>query len=246
MNDRNANDGQLFLRWVGVMIGMVFPTIVTLTYFVFGDQVDPDGQQIRYVVMKCLQFAFPLVWALAVLRDRLPWTIVSRRGWATGTGFGAAVMLAMVGGYWLAFRDTPLFTVAADGVQQKLLGMGIDSTAKYIAVGVFYSLIHSALEEYYWRWFVFGQLERVMPWWPAVAVSALAFTAHHIVVLAAYFGWTSGMMWLLCLGITLGGAFWAWLYHRTGSLLGPWLGHLLVDAGIFLVGFDLGTRGLAG
>ena len=27
---------------------------------------------------------------------------------------------------------------------------------------------------------------------------------------------------------------WAWLYHRSGSLLGPWLGHALVDAAIFV------------
>jgi hypothetical protein len=30
-----------------------------------------------------------------------------------------------------------------------------------------------------------------------------------------------------------------WLYRRSGSLLGPWLGHLLVDALIFTVGWDL-------
>jgi len=36
-----------------------------------------------------------------------------------------------------------------------------------------------------------------------------------------------------------GGAFWAWLYHRSGALAGPWLGHLLADAAIFTIGFDL-------
>ena len=30
------------------------------------------------------------------------------------------------------------------------------------------------------------------------------------------------------------GAAWAWIYHRSGSLLGPWLSHLLIDAGIFV------------
>ena len=35
------------------------------------------------------------------------------------------------------------------------------------------------------------------------------------------------------------GAFWAWLYNRTGSLLGPWLSHLVIDAGIFFIGYQL-------
>ena len=48
---------------------------------------------------------------------------------------------------------------------------------------------------------------------------------------------------LLSAAVAIGGAFWAWLYERSGSLVGPWMSHLLVDAGIFLVGFDL-VRGM--
>jgi uncharacterized protein len=47
--------------------------------------------------------------------------------------------------------------------------------------------------------------------------------------------------WLFSLSVAVGGAFWAWLYQRTGSLYGPWLSHLLVDAAIFLVGYDLAS-----
>jgi hypothetical protein len=39
--------------------------------------------------------------------------------------------------------------------------------------------------------------------------------------------------------VAAGGAFWAWLYQRSGSLVGPWLGHLLADAAIFTVGWQL-------
>jgi membrane protease YdiL (CAAX protease family) len=43
----------------------------------------------------------------------------------------------------------------------------------------------------------------------------------------------------LSLGVAVGGAVWARLYDRSGSLLGPWLSHLLVDAAIFFVGYEL-------
>ena len=39
--------------------------------------------------------------------------------------------------------------------------------------------------------------------------------------------------------VAVGGAFWAWLYQRSGSLAGPWLSHLVADAGIFFVGYQL-------
>jgi membrane protease YdiL (CAAX protease family) len=43
----------------------------------------------------------------------------------------------------------------------------------------------------------------------------------------------------LSFAVALGGGFWAWLYERTGSIFGPWLSHLLIDAGIFWIGYDL-------
>jgi membrane protease YdiL (CAAX protease family) len=110
---------------------------------------------------------------------------------------------------------------------------------KYVALAVFYSLAHSLLEEYYWRWFVFGQLRRLLPLWPAIVVSAVGFMAHHVLVLSLYFGWWTWPTMLLSAAVAAGGGFWAWLYDRSGSLLGPWLSHLLIDAGIFFVGFHL-------
>jgi hypothetical protein len=74
-------------------------------------------------------------------------------------------------------------------------------------------------------------------------VSALGLTAHHVLVLGKFFGFDSAACWLFSLCVAVGGAFWAWLYERYGSLLGPWASHLLVDAAIFLIGFDL-VKGL--
>jgi membrane protease YdiL (CAAX protease family) len=63
--------------------------------------------------------------------------------------------------------------------------------------------------------------------------------AHHIILLATYFGWTSPVAYLFSLAVAIGGAAWAWIYHRSGSLFGPWLSHCLVDAAIFYLGYEL-------
>jgi membrane protease YdiL (CAAX protease family) len=63
--------------------------------------------------------------------------------------------------------------------------------------------------------------------------------AHHVILLATYFGWSSPWTYAFSLAVAVGGAVWAWLYERSGSLVGPWLSHLVVDAAIFLVGYDL-------
>ena len=117
--------------------------------------------------------------------------------------------------------------------------MGLASPAMYITFALFLAIPHSLLEEYYWRWFVFGQLRRVTSWRVALLVSSLGFMAHHVIVINQFLqqGWAVTLFFSLC--VAWGGCLWAWLYERFRSLYGPWLSHLLVDCGIMSIGYDL-------
>ena len=46
-------------------------------------------------------------------------------------------------------------------------------------------------------------------------------------------------------GVAIGGAVWALVYEKSRSLLGPAVSHMLVDAGIFLIGYDVVLQQLA-
>ncbi len=111
--------------------------------------------------------------------------------------------------------------------------------AVFMAVALFYSLCHSGLEEYYWRWFVFRHLNLRWNVAAATVVSSLGFMAHHVLVLARYFGWASPLTYLLALCVATGGVIWAVLYRRFGTLLGPWLSHAFVDAAIFAIAYQM-------
>ena len=39
--------------------------------------------------------------------------------------------------------------------------------------------------------------------------------------------------------LVIGGAAWAWLYHRYGNLYAAWISHLIVDVALILIGYDL-------
>ena len=51
--------------------------------------------------------------------------------------------------------------------------------------------------------------------------------------------WHGPMTSLFSVAVAVGGVVWAWIYQRSGSLYGPWMSHLLIDAAIFLIGYDL-------
>ena len=93
----------------------------------------------------------------------------------------------------------------------------------------------------YWRWFVFGQLSRTTHGAFAGVVSSIGFTLHHVILLANYFDHPL-VVFALSLGITVGGGFWAWLFRRTGTLYACWWSHLLIDAALMAIGYDLVFR----
>jgi membrane protease YdiL (CAAX protease family) len=234
------------LRWFGVIFALVFPSIITWGYFVLAASYSGAVQQATYLIVKIIQFAFPLVWVCVVLREPLR----LRPARAGGLLIGAVFSAIVVGAGWLVFnfvlRETSAFTLAAAKIHDKIAQFGIDTAWKYAVLGVFYSLIHSLLEEYYWRWFAFRQLRNLIPLCPAVLISAVAFAGHHIIVLSEFFREVPWLAWLFAAAVAVGGIFWAWLYERTGSLYSTWLSHLLIDAGIFWIGYELVREAMSG
>ena len=221
-----------------IAVAIVLPTLVTWLYFeAFAGS--PATSKAAFGIGKTIQFVLPLVWVFLVQRQPLELAWPKRDGLLMGLTFGAAVGGAMLVLYYFVLGPRGFFEGPAEEVRRKVAEFGVTTVASFAVMGLFYSLIHSLLEEYYWRWFVFGQLRQQIPLWPAIAISSVGFTLHHVLVLARYFGWTSPATWLFCAGIVIGGTAWAWLYNRTKSLYGPWLSHLLVDAAIFWIGYVL-------
>ena len=238
-NDAAGHGGTT--EWPAIVFALIFPTVLTWVYFIALAESDPSLQKGAYGIGKVIQFAFPLVFVLLVRKERLQFRGLDTQGLVLAVGFGALVAGSMLGLYHFWLKPAGHFASVIPEVREKLKGFGITTLAAYAVLAVFYSLVHSLLEEYYWRWFVFGRLRNVVPLWGAVAISSVGFAAHHVLVLAKYFGWDSPATWLFSAGVAVGGAVWALVYQQSKSLLGPWLSHLLVDAAIFAIGWDLMT-----
>jgi len=123
--------------------------------------------------------------------------------------------------------------------QAKLRSIGLSSPIALIAVAVFYSVLHSGFEEFYWRGFVFSGFRTRVSGSLAMVLSSLGFMSHHVMVLAKFFGWNSPKTYLFSLGVAVGGAIWALMVWRSGRLGPAWISHGIVDAAIFLIALHL-------
>ena len=167
-----------------------------------------EWQQAVFIGGKSIQFGFPLLWLLLVERRRIAWRWPTPRGLAWGIGSGLLIAGATLALYFGWLQPYGVLVAVTERVRQQLFGMGLTSPAAIIAMSVFYSLVHSLLEEYYWRWFVFGRLREMMPLAGAIAISSLGFMAHHVILVFTYLPvpWAA----LAAASVAIGGALWAW------------------------------------
>ena len=218
-----------------------FPLVSTFVYFVVcGGDGKPSGLVlVAYAVAKPLQFLFPIAYVAVFDRDRLAWPTVDLRGWRLALLFAFLTDAGMFGLY-AALQGSSFLETAPAHVAEKIREMHIVGLWGYVGLSLFVCILHAALEEYYWRWFVFGWMRRYLAFWPAAVLAGLAFMAHHVVILVVFFPdqvWTLAVPLSLC--VAVGGVVWAWFYERTGTLWAAWLCHGLIDLGIMLVGWHM-------
>ncbi|MFT7643676.1 MAG: membrane protease YdiL (CAAX protease family), partial [Pirellulaceae bacterium] len=175
-------------RCFGVSFAIAFPTVLTAGYFILF--AGSDLQQAVYGVGKVIQFGFPAAWAYFALREKVTWPRWNSRGVTTGLAFGAAILLVMMVLYNFVLAPAGVFDQANEKILAKIGEMGVATTWKFIALGTFYALVHSLMEEYYWRWFVFRQLRELMNAKWAIFISSVGFMSHHVILLSVFFGWT--------------------------------------------------------
>ena len=222
-----------------ICFAMVLPTLATLLYFVFLS--GSDLMKIVYFGSKVLQFSFPLIWVIAIQRHRIR---IPRPTWDSinaGILMGIGIVTTGLLAYYGFLKDSIYLENAPALITAKVNEMGLTSPTLYIAFALFLAVPHSLLEEYYWRWFVFGQTKRITGIKTAIVISSLGFMSHHVIVIHQFLdkGWGVTLFFSLC--VALGGVLWAWLYNRYKTLYGPWVSHLLVDLGIMYIGYDLAT-----
>lgn len=225
-----------------LLFALVFPSCAVFTYFIDGS----SATRFWYGASKLVQFSLP---ALSAVTLGLPrrWNLRMAGGEGRrGIVSGILIFAALGALYWFFLRHLGFIGQVREAISAKLGDFGVSSLGGFLLLAAFISVIHSFLEEYYWRGFVFAELNEWLGPRIAYPLAALGFTGHHVVVIARYA--PADRAWLLVPifsgFVFLGGLLWAWLYRRRGSLAGAWLSHIAADLVIMTIGAHLVFGGL--
>ncbi len=220
------------LQWRTVIPAMCLPFIASLLYFVLFSE--HTFSRIIYGGTKVFTLTWPVIVMALIHRSRLPRlnlrNPVHIKALPLGGGAGLGIAGAM-----LLLMQTPLGSVVTEGgvnIGRKTQELGVLEHFWIFAAGI--SIFHSLLEEYYWRWFVYGRLRELLPRWPAHIVGGASFAAHHIVITTQFFPSAWGVFFGCMVGV--GGVIFSLLYEHQHSLIGAWIAHMIVDFGIMAIG----------
>ena len=152
--------------------------------------------------------------------------------WGLGSGL---VIGGLILALWFGFLRGKLNAAA---LQEVVEANGLADPLRYWLMAIWMSVGNAFLEEFAFRWFVDSRLQKLgLPVGLILPISALIFTAHHVLVLLAYFSVSETV--IFSAGVFMGGLLWSWIRLREGSLVPGWISHLLVDVAVFVVGASL-------
>ncbi|MFA5248308.1 MAG: type II CAAX endopeptidase family protein [Patescibacteria group bacterium] len=216
---------------LAILPALFFQAIGTYFYYIYPDVQFP---QIIYVFTKILLIAWPLLcWALIGKFLFIKTEKNNKKSVILGIISGLIFLVAILAIY---FWQQDYFQQYAWLIKDKVDKLGIGGT-NFLIFAVFLSLIHSLIEEYYWRSFVFRGLLGLMKFWPALIIGGLAFSLHHFLLLSQFFPWTITIPFGLVVGAA--GAWWSHVYYKNNSLWGAWIGHVFSDMAVMIVAYFL-------
>lgn len=200
------------------------PFLASIIYFNLLD--GSAAAKTVYLLSKIFIFAYPLFF----LSRTTPFKTVfafNLRELLLGILIGTGIFICGLG-----IIHTPalwkIIETATPFVMRKATSLGV--AEHFILTALIVSFIHSMLEEYYWRWFLYGASG-------ASVFSAMAFSLHHFIVLDYYYD--KATAFILTLLVFAGGLIFNALYERKKNIWGAWAAHVGADLLIFYVGHIL-------
>jgi uncharacterized protein len=227
--------------WI-LIFASLFPFVSVFLYFVWAGSTSET--QALYGITKIIQFGFPfLIWKLRgeALGPKFRVFPISKQQVFLAFGTSAFFLSVGAASYFLAMEKYVNNADTKLAILDRLQAFGADTVGTFLFLGFFIAIIHSFLEEYYWRLFVHAEMVKFAKPRFAVILSTLAFTLHHVIVVNQY-----AVSEPKALFIGLGtfavfacGCIWTLQYQKTKSLFVVWCSHVVADIVALGIGFHI-------
>lgn len=216
-------------------ISVMLTALLCCTLMAIVDGIIQPGYWVKSTIKITLFLLIPL------LLSRLDRSLASReifrfrrRGFLVALVMGLGVYGLILGGYYLI---SPIFDFS--GIAGNLSQNAGVNKGNFLPISLYISFVNSFLEEFFFRGFIFTNLDKSMSRPFAYGFSATVFSLYHV---AMMLGWFPPVLFvLILLGLVVGGIVFNYLNTRLETMYGSWLIHMFANFAINTIGFILMT-----
>lgn len=214
--------------YFGIVPAIFFQTIGAYFYFILFSGT--TFSSFVYSLTKILIIAWPIFWfVFGFSHNNFLNSKKYFRSILYGLFSGLSISLLI---YLAYYFNQSFFLEYASEIKKKVIEFNLLNY--YFVFAVFLSLVHSLIEEYFWRWFIFGGLSLKIKSLKAAIIGSIGFGLHHLIILFQFFPFH--ISFIFTLAVVFGGFIWCMLYYKTNTILGSWISHALVDGMIMYIG----------
>lgn len=104
----------------------------------------------------------------------------------------------------------------------------------FLWIALYISFINSLLEEFFFRGFLFLNLQRISGRKFAYILSAFVFSIYHIAIMG---NWFSPIIFIIAMiGLFVGALIFNYLNEKSGNIYNSWIVHMMANLSINTVG----------
>jgi membrane protease YdiL (CAAX protease family) len=147
---------------------------------------------------------------------------------------GAAAFVSVLGAF--AVLRTQINLTAISGEIENALHV---NSGNFIAVGIYITIVNAALEEYFFRGFLFINLKKnsSRERFFAYMYSSLLFSFYHLSIFRTWFD--PRLLAVALVGLVVAGTFFNFLDEKSDSILYSYIVHACGDVAIILIGLKM-------
>lgn len=156
-------------------------------------------------------------------------------GWSLKAGLltGLAAAIIIMGAFVLLGSLLDVASITAN-----LLNDFNVHRAVFPLIGLAIVVVNPFLEEYFWRGFIFRNLDQAFKNSPLhnvpLYLTGFFFALHHVIIFQGWFNWWQFI--LTTAFLALAGVLFNWMFRRSGSIIASWLTHAIADLTIVAIG----------
>lgn len=212
---------------------IIISSIIACAILFFVEQFIGVSYIIKTAIKLLLFISIPFFYGFILKKesflDILRLRNVNRESFLKGLLFGISFVVILIGGYYLlrSYIDLNYISFQLEN------NLGVNAK-NFVYVALYISFINSFLEEFFFRGFVFLNLNDSLNKYISYGFSALIFALYHIGIFIKWFN--PFIFFLSIAGLIIVGLLFDEMDAKPKNIINSWISHIMANCAIMFVG----------